>query len=346
MSRLFVLLCTVVLVGSGCERTPEPEWDYSPEVLALSSELQTAVRAEVRDRVGTYSEPKLLGDDDLSTTWLKHGQAVYQKRCVQCHGVSGGGDGPAAAAMYPKPRDYRQGIYKFTSTPYGSKPLREDLIRTVHRGIRGTSMPSFKLLPEKDIEAVVDYVLALTHRGELENQIAVTAEVEEEVDPEVVEEDLVPLIVDAWKRASQNEVHPLTPQPEFTEQHILDGKKAFLTKGCSKCHGEDGRGLTADNLKAGLKDTWQNPTRAADLTSGMLRGGQLPMDVYRRIYSGINGTPMPGFANVLKDEPDTIWDLVAYVLYVSNRRRAGDSPSPGPAAPYVPVEESSIEAGG
>ena len=346
MSRLFVLICTLVFVGSGCERTPELEWEYSPEVVALDSDLQTAVRAEVRDRVGTYSEPKLLGQDDVETTWLKHGQAVYQKRCVQCHGVSGGGDGPAAAAMYPKPRDYRRGIYKFTSTPYGSKPLREDLIRTVNRGIRGTSMPAFKLLPKKDVEAVVDYVLALTHRGELENQIAVTAEVEEEVDPEVVEEDLVPLIVDAWKQASQSEVHPLTPQPEFTEQHVVAGKKAFLTKGCSKCHGEDGRGLTADNLKAGLKDTWQNPTRAADLTSGMLRGGQLPMDVYRRIYSGINGTPMPGFANVLSEEPDTIWDLVAYVLYVSNRRRAGDSPPPGPAAPYVPAGETSIEAGG
>ncbi len=346
MSRFLVLLSVAAVMGSGCERTPEPEWEYSPEVLELSGELQTDVRAEVRQRVGTYSEPQLLGHDGVTTDWLKHGQAVYQKRCVQCHGVSGNGNGPVAAAMYPKPRDYRRGIFKFTSTPYGSKPLREDLIRTVHRGIHGTSMPAFKLLPKKDVEAVVDYVLVLTHRGELENQIALTAQAEEEVDPEVVEEDLVPLVVDAWKRASQSEVHPMTPQPEFTQQHVVAGKKAFLTKGCSKCHGEDGRGLTADNLKAGLKDTWQNPTRAADLTSGMLRGGQLPMDVYRRIYSGINGTPMPGFSNVLKDEPDTIWDLVAYVMYVSNRRRTGDSPPPGPGAPYLPVEETAVEAGG
>ncbi|MCA9074804.1 MAG: cytochrome c [Planctomycetaceae bacterium] len=346
MSRQLALLCTLLALGSGCERSPEPEWEYSPQVLALSGELQTAVRSEVRDRVGTYSEPILLGHDDVDTAWLKHGQAVYQKRCVQCHGVSGGGDGPSAAAMYPKPRDYRKGIFKFTSTLYGAKPLRDDLIRTVNRGIRGTSMPEFKLLPKKDIEAVVDYVLTLTHRGELENQIAATADLEEEVDPELVEEDLVPLIVEAWKQAGQNEVHPLTPQPEYSAQHVIAGKKAFLTKGCSKCHGEDGRGLTADNLKAGLKDTWQNPTRAADLTSGMLRGGQLPMDVYRRIYAGINGTPMPGFANVLKEEPDTIWDLVAYVLYVSNRRRAGDSPPPGPPAPFVPVEDTPIETGG
>ncbi|MCA9026240.1 MAG: cytochrome c [Planctomycetaceae bacterium] len=346
MHRLFILLSAVIVVGSGCERAVEPEWGYSPEVLELSGELQTEVRSQVRERCGTYSQPKLLGHDDVTTDWLKHGQAVYKKRCVQCHGISGGGDGPAAAVMYPRPRDYRRGIFKFTSTTYGSKPLREDLVSTLHRGIRGTSMPSFKLLPKKDIEAVVDYVLVLTHRGELENQIALTAQAEEEVDPEVVEEDLVPIVVDAWKQAIQNEVHVLTPQPEFTKANVVNGKKAFLTRGCSKCHGEDGRGLTADNLKAGLKDTWQQPTRAADLTSGMLHGGQEPIDVYRRIYAGINGTPMPGFANVLKDEPDTIWDLVAYVLYVSNRRRVGDNPPPGPPAPYVPVAETSVEAGG
>jgi len=38
-----------------------------------------------------------------------------------------------------------------------------------------------------------------------------------------------------------------------------------------------------------------------------------PIEIYRRIYSGINGTPMPSFANALKDNPETIWDLVSYV---------------------------------
>lgn len=69
------------------------------------------------------------------------------------------GNGPAGKFMYPRPRDYRKGLFKFTSTPYGARPLRSDLIRTVKVGIRGTSMPDFKLLPQHEIEAVVDYVM-------------------------------------------------------------------------------------------------------------------------------------------------------------------------------------------
>ncbi|MFO0916817.1 MAG: cytochrome c [Planctomycetaceae bacterium] len=116
--------------------------------------------------------------------------------------------------------------------------------------------------------------------------------------------------------------------------------RRFSAKRCSKCHGEDGRGQTADNRGA---DAWGFQTRAADLTSGMLHGGNRPIDIYRRIHNGINGTPMPSFANALKSEPDTIWDLVAYVLLVSNERRSGNIPRPGLLRPYVAVGESALE---
>ncbi len=33
------------------------------------------------------------------------GQAVYNRLCVSCHGAGGKGDGPAAAALNPKPRN-------------------------------------------------------------------------------------------------------------------------------------------------------------------------------------------------------------------------------------------------
>ena len=79
---------------------------------------------------------------------------------------------------------------------------------------------------------------------------------------------------------------------------------------------------------------WGFSTRAADLTSGMLHGGQEPIDIYRRIMNGINGTPMPGFKSALEAEPETIWNLVAYVLHVSNRRREGTTIPAGLMKPY------------
>ncbi|MBI3860542.1 MAG: cytochrome c, partial [Planctomycetia bacterium] len=123
--------------------------------------------------------------------------------------------------------------------------------------------------------------------------------------------------------------HPLSAETKFTAEQVAAGKQAFLTRGCSKCHGEDGRGQTPDNLRGDLKDVWGHITIAADLTSGLLHGGRRPEDVYRRIFNGITGTPMPSFQAALASEPETFWNLVSYVLYVSNRRRAGEIPDAG-----------------
>lgn len=328
----------------GCHRAPQLQFESSTEVKALGAEVQKQVREVLTKHCGTPANPRMLGDEKFSADQLKRGALVYQQRCVHCHGVSGDGAGPAAQWLNPRPRDYRRGKFKFTSTPYDAKPRREDLVRTVRNGVLGTSMPSFNLLSEKEIEAVVDYVLALTHRGELELQLAAEAESAEKVDSEVVP-DLISLVLDPWKEADANAVHPLTPAPQFTAEHVAAGKQAFLTRGCSKCHGEDGRGQTPDNLRGDLKDFWGHPTKAADLTSGMLRGGRRPEDIYRRIYSGINGTPMPSFQSVLASEPDTFWNLVAYVLYVSNRRRSGTIPEAGLMTAPVPASPETAAGG-
>lgn len=332
-----------LLAASGCQRSEPEQWQASEQVQKLTPELATQVSAAVQKASGTVLLPRLLSDPELKAErdkfarelTLKHGQDVYMKRCVQCHGVSGDGNGPVAASLYPRPRDYRRGIFKFTSTPYGSRPRREDLIATLNRGIVGTSMPAFNLLPKKDVESVVDYVLVLSQRGELEYQLANEAEASEELIDEDIP-DFVQTVSGHWKEAAISLTQPLTPQPELTEERVKLGREAFLTKGCSKCHGEDGRGHTKDNIG---KDSWGYATRAADLTSGMLHGGQEPVDIYRRIMNGINGTPMPGFKSSLESEPETIWNLVSYVLSVSNRRREGTAIPAGLIKPYAePVE--------
>ncbi|HQX50791.1 MAG TPA: c-type cytochrome [Planctomycetaceae bacterium] len=334
-----VVLGVLVLAAVGCQRAEPVQWAASEQVQSLAPELAAQVSAAVQAHSGTVLLPKMLTDITPKSErdkyarelTLKHGQDVYMKRCVQCHGVSGDGNGPVAASLYPRPRDYRRGIFKFTSTPYGSRPRREDLIATLDRGIVGTSMPSFSLLPKKDIEAVVDYVLVLAQRGELEYQLASEAEASEELLEEDVP-DYVDVVANNWRQAAISLTQPLTPQPELTPERVALGREAFLSKGCSKCHGDDGRGHTKDNIG---KDSWGHSTRAADLTSGMLHGGQDPVDIYRRIMNGINGTPMPGFKNSLESEPETIWNLVSYVLSVSNRRREGTAIPAGLMKPYA-----------
>ena len=306
---------------AGCQRAVEPTYVFRAEVAALSPELQQAIQTELVKHSGTPLHPKLIGNEKVAQPYLDRGAMVFQQRCAGCHGTTGDGNGPAAEQLYPRPRDYRRGIFKFTSTPYGAKPRREDLLHTVRYGARGTSMPEFKLLPGEDLQAVVDHVLVLTHRGELEFALALEADDEDSIDPEKTPE-LIASIVDQWQKARRETVTPLTQEPTYDEASIERGKKAFLTEtaGCFKCHGPDGRGLTAASPE-NFKDSWGFPTRAADLTAGMFHGGGRPLDIYRRIYAGINGTPMPGFGIKLASEPETLWDLVHYVEYVSSARR-------------------------
>jgi mono/diheme cytochrome c family protein len=235
------------------------------------------------------------------------------------------------------------GKFKFTSTPRGAKPRRADLIRTIRRGAKGTSMPSFRWLSERDLQAVIDYVILLSQRGELEQQLIEEAEFEldedDDFDPEVIAE-FADRIAQSWDDAAGAIVRPVTPMPAMTDETIALGRKAFLSQGCAKCHGEDGRGQTIwlsprflaeqealpESKREEInRDDWGNVAPAADLTSGMLHGGRRPVDIYRRIYSGINGTPMPAFANLLRDEPDTIWHLVHYVLSIVEGREISSS---------------------
>src|SRR5581483_7882613 len=95
-------------------------------------------------------------------------RGLYREHCAHCHGITGDGVGPTAAFLNPYPRDYRKGQFKFKSTPVGQKPTHADLKKIVLEGIPGTAMPSFKLLPDVEVEALVDYVKYLAIRGEVE----------------------------------------------------------------------------------------------------------------------------------------------------------------------------------
>ena len=96
---------------------------------------------------------------------------LYREHCVTCHGVDGGGNGPAMATQNPYPRNFHPGIFKWKSTARAAAPVRDDLLRTLHRGIAGTGMPSFARIVDADREALVDYTIYLSVRGEVQRQL-------------------------------------------------------------------------------------------------------------------------------------------------------------------------------
>ncbi len=54
---------------------------------------------------------------------MKEAKEIWQTRCATCHGQGGKGDGPAGAALNPKPRD-------FTSEEW-QKSVTDDYIQKI-----------------------------------------------------------------------------------------------------------------------------------------------------------------------------------------------------------------------
>lgn len=84
------------------------------------------------------------------------GEAVYnEKGCVTCHGPQGKGDGPAGAALKPKPRNFADAKWK-NGTELAA------VIKTIENGIPGSGMAPYKgALTDDEIKAVAEYVRKL-----------------------------------------------------------------------------------------------------------------------------------------------------------------------------------------
>src|SRR5262249_27791410 len=138
--------------GESPERIHVPAGAPLPEGgLYLASYMQDGAGAQARYH-RLYQDPaisvptKVRGGEASAARPQVGGSGLYRRNCLHCHGVSGAGDGPTAPFLYPPPRDYRRGIFKFTSTPYMARPARDDLRRTIRNGLHGTSMPAFHSL--------------------------------------------------------------------------------------------------------------------------------------------------------------------------------------------------------
>ncbi len=211
------------------------------------------------------------------------GKGVYDKHCVECHGKTGHGDGPASPMLTPRPRDFTAGRFMLRSTESGSVPTDEDLLRTVRQGVYGSAMPAWeKVLSDAEIQDVIVYVKTFSPRFTSELAAAVT----------------------------------LGPQVPSSPESIARGHQVFERLSCASCHGTDGRGAYA--IATEFEDDWNQPLNAADLTEPWtFRGGATSRDIYLRFRTGMSGTPMPSFKDTATDAE--MWDLANFVISLGRK---------------------------
>jgi mono/diheme cytochrome c family protein len=224
--------------------------------------LTTAVSAKAGDKI-------VIGPGEV----LTHGRMLYAEHCQHCHGTGGDGKGPTAQYLNPRPRDYRKGIFKFTSTKENLRAHRSDLGRIIEEGIPGTYMPSFKLLKPAESTAIIEYVLFLAMRGETEYQLhrllesdyseaAIATRVEGEESRDKILAEFVTRVkegeideeatartdkmISDWTtaQAAESAIVPKEKRYPSDEASIARGRELYLSNNlnCVACHGESGLG--------------------------------------------------------------------------------------------------------
>ena len=74
---------------------------------------------------------------------LARGAALYAQNCASCHGVSGGGDGPAAEGLDPPPIAFDDVVRARERSAFA-------LYQVIGQGLEGTAMPGFSDLPAEE----------------------------------------------------------------------------------------------------------------------------------------------------------------------------------------------------
>ncbi|TGL39875.1 c-type cytochrome [Leptospira perdikensis] len=84
---------------------------------------------------------------------LVKGEELYLQNCSSCHGEKGAGDGAAAAALNPKPRNYKAPVseWKNGNTAAG-------VTKTLKEGIKGSPMVAYGHLGDDNIRILAKYV--------------------------------------------------------------------------------------------------------------------------------------------------------------------------------------------
>jgi mono/diheme cytochrome c family protein len=184
--------------------------------------------------------------------------------------------------MLPRPRDFTRGVYQVRTTKSGQIPTDEDLRRVLDEGMPGTAMPGWRdRLSQQERDDVLAYVKAFSARFQADPAPPLT-----------------------FARA-----------PGSSDESLRDGEAAFRELQCARCHGNRGRG---DGTSAPtLVDSRGDRIRAADLTMPWLfNGGSTVEQIYRTMRTGLDGTPMGSFSDVIDAgliTDERLWHVAQYV---------------------------------
>jgi len=241
--------------------------------------MRTFIYTTIGLAAALFSGSLSMADDGaIDPDLFSQGLVLYNENCAICHGENGDGTGPLASGFTPRPADLTGGVFKIRSTETGSFPTQADLEKTIRNGIVGSygrSMPPFDNFDEDELRALIEVVRAAAGGPSFGVEVAVA------------------------------------PPPDSIDLGL--GAKLYQDLNCIECHGENGDG--DGRMAAELVDAAGNKIRPADFRTGQYKGGNQPSDIWMRLYTGLDGTPMQSFGR--GSSGDELWALVEYIRQFS-----------------------------
>jgi mono/diheme cytochrome c family protein len=270
-----------------------------------------AVRATAQDvpEVGPKGRVPTAGRDSHIGNLTGHSAAAksdYRRYCAGCHGDYGDANGENAVWLDPKPRDFTTATFKCRSTPTGTLPTDQDLYDTIARGLTNSNMPIWNTFTKQQRADLVASIKIFSPR---------------------------------WEKEKAGTPISIPAEPPVTIDSIAHGKALFTKLECWKCHGPHGEG---DGPSAAtLTDSKDQPIRPYNFALGKddsrFKCGSTNRDIYRIFMTGVDGTPMPSFADVI--QPNDAWDLVHFLRTLQVHRHGKEnevlSSAHGVIPPYV-----------
>jgi len=240
-----------------------------------------------------------LGGKLVSAAQLTRGAAAYSHYCRACHGEGGHGDGLSARGLNPPPRDLRLGVYKFAAVSTGQLPNDEDFRRIITGGLHGTAMLAWDV-PAMQLDDLIQFIKALSPRWQNETPgepIVMTK------DPWTDRESAA---IDRGRRVYHGMAQcAVACHPAYATREEIFTFTQELTQ------------MRVEEFRPDLYDAIPKPSDFGvtilppDFTFQPLRSGETVPDIARSIASGIGGTAMPTWKNVLPDID--LWAMAYYV---------------------------------
>lgn len=257
----------------------------------------------------------------IDASLLQEGKLAYATYCAGCHGDTGDGNGPAAGFLNPRPRNFQNASFKFSSTRAGKLPTDDDLKRSIRKGLRGSAMPDWPLLSEHTVEALVAHIKTLSPK---------------------------------WTERKPASQIPLANDP----YRDLPDKSAAIARGevvyhgyatCWSCHPAYVNEAKINEHRQAFETSAQTAFRPnlhlsegkvsgegelvypPDFRRDYVRAGTNVGDLYRSISAGITGTAMPTWVDSMHLQssqgealvkPEDLWAMAYYVRSLLQQRPA------------------------